>query len=59
MSPKILREHRRCARNFNVNQVGKDQHLELMERKARKQRHYAILLEIHEQHQKDKEENKK
>lgn len=52
------RERCRYARNYNIHQVGNDQHLEMKERKARKKRTYEMLLKIHEQHQKYKEENK-
>ena len=58
MSNMMHRERCRYARNYNIHQVGNDQHLERKERKARKKRIYKMLLEIHEQHLKDKEENK-
>ena len=59
MSNMMHRERCRYARNYNIHQVGNDQHLEMKERNARKKRTYKMLLKIHEQHQKDnKEENK-
>ena len=58
MSNMMHRERCRYARNFNIHQVGNDQKLEMKERNARKKRTYEMLLKIHEQHQKDKEENK-
>lgn len=59
MSNMMHRERCRYARNYNIHQVGNDQHLEMKERKARKKRTYEMLLQIHERHQNDKEENKK
>ena len=59
MSNMIHRERCRYARNYNIHQVGNDQNLDTKERNARKKRIYEMLLKIHEQHQKDKEENKK
>lgn len=59
MSNMIHRERVRYAKNYNIHQVGNDQKLDNKERNARKKRIYEMLLKIHEQHQKDKEENKK
>lgn len=52
----VTRERRRYARNYNVNQVSNDERLEAKEREARRILVYQRLLEVHEQHQKDKEE---
>lgn len=54
----LLRERRRYARNYNINQVANDEKLDAKEREARRNRIDEMLLEIHERHQKDKEENK-